>query len=315
MLTVALLTVSAGVANAVATRNLAAGNTLYAFDGSGSSAYGTLLRIDALTGSATAVGTRGSESSYNYPYQAAYNPQNDSIYWIGVVSDGEILMKANPTTGQSVQIGEFKEGGTNVTVNSMAISSAGAAFGIAGNKLYSINLSNATLTLVGSSLPYEAFYAFAYNPKDSKFYAVSTALGAGLYEINVSTGAATLVLATTSFPDLGAGTGANARRLYSIAFDQDGSMWGINQNGDVISNVITGVNAADFVTGAQVAGTPGSTSANGLAIRYTLADENSGESLANTGANSDQALILSISATGALLAGASLVFFARRRTN
>ena len=310
----ALVLGTSNMAQAVATRAIATGNTLYGLDGSGSGAYGTLYNLNPLTAAATAVGSRGGAGTYDYAYQGAFNLADGQIYWSGVVNDGETLWKSNPSTGAATRIAEFKENGTNVVINALAIDASGHAFGTSNFKLYSVNLSTAALTLVTSALPKDRFYSFAFNPSDSKFYGISVANGGGLYEMNVSDGSVTQLIAMTSFPDLGAGTGANARKVYSIAFDQNGSLWGINQNGDVFSDVVTGTNAADFMTGVQVLGTPGSSATNSLAVTYPAPSSGTGGGLANTGTADG---LLNALATGAALAialGATLTVYGRRRT-
>jgi hypothetical protein len=310
----ALVIGSANIAQAVATRTLATGNVLYGLDGAGAGTHGTLYNIDPLTGAVTTVGSRGGAGTYDYPYQGAYNPVDGQIYWSGAVSDGEHLWKTNPTTGTATLVANFTENGANATVNALAIGSDGHAFGTSGYKLFSVNLTTGVLTRITASLPNEMFYAFAYNPADSLFYAVANDdLNGGLFTVDVTDGTTSRLIPMANFPNLGAGTGPNARRLYSIAFDKNGSLWGTNQNGEIISNVVTGSNAADFITGAQVAGLPGSTWASGLAITYPTSN-GSEESLANTGTQDGVQAALATGAALAITIGATLTFYARRRT-
>lgn len=309
----ALVFGSTSIAQAVATRALAAGNVLYGLDGAGAGTHGTLHNINPLTGATTVVGSRGGAGTYDFAYQAAYNPVDGQIYWSGVVSDGEHLWKTNPATGAATQVADFTENGTSTVINALAIGSDGRAYGTSTNKLYSVNLSTGALTLITNALPNDQFYAFAFNPRDEKFYAISNRNNLGLHEINVTTGVATQLLAMSSFPDLGLGTGPNARRVYSMTFDQNGSVWLINQNGDVVSNVVTGTSAADFVTGVQIAGTPGASGTNSLVITYPASNGSSGN-LANTGTlDGLQAMLAGVSAL-AIAVGASLTAYSRRRS-
>lgn len=304
----------ASTAQAAGTRALAPNNVLYALDGAGGGTYGTLNRIDPMTATATVVGSRGSAANYDFPYQAAFNPADGLIYWSGATSDGERLMRANPRTGASTFVAEFKENGVSVVVNAIAISSTGAAYGTSNNKLYSLNLSTGAVTQVGSTLPRSTFYSFAFNPADSQFYAMSNDSNGGLYRIDVTSGTATQLIATGSLPDMGAGTGANARRWYSMAFDKNGSLWAVNRNGDIISSVVTGNNAADFASNLEIVGTPGSTGTNSLAITYPTSSE-SGGSLANTGTQEGLIQALSVTSGLVIVAGATLMMFVRRRNS
>jgi hypothetical protein len=309
----ALVIGSANIAQAVATRTLATGNVLYGLDGAGSGTYGTLHSIDPLTGATSVVGSRGGSGSYDFAYQSAFNPVDGQIYWSGAVTDGEHLWKTNPSTGAASLVAEFKENGTNTVINSLAIDASGNAYGFSNYKFYSINLATAALTLINGSMPKDSFYSFAYNPSDSKFYAMSIANTGGLFEVDVTNGTATQLIAMSNFPDLGAGTGANARRMYSMTFDKNGSMWGINQNGDVFSAVITGASAADFMTSVEVSGTPGSTATNSLAVTYPASSESEG-GLANTGTQDGVQVALATGAALAIAIGATLTVYGRRRT-
>jgi hypothetical protein len=309
----ALVIGTANIAQAVATRTLAAGNVLYGLDGAGAGTHGTLYNIDPLTGAVTTVGSRGGAGTYDYAYQGAFNPVDGQIYWSGSVSDGEHLWKTNPSTGAATLVATFTENGSNTTINALAIGADGRAFGTSQSKLFSVNLTTGALTRITASLPIDMFYAFAFNPADSRFYAVANNdANGGLFTFDVTNGTATRLIPMANFPNLGAGTGANARRLYSIAFDKNGSLWGTNQNGEIISNVVTGASAADFITGAQVAGLPGSTWANGLAITYP-ASNGSEESLANTGTEDGVQVALATGAALAIAIGSTLTVYGRRR--
>ena len=316
VLAAALLSITATNASAVGTREIASGNTLFALSGENSSKYGQLLTLNPQTAAPTEVGTRGSASNYGFAYQAAYNPVNKSIYWLskdfnnGIPND---LMKANPTTGQSVIVGPLTLNGNQIDVQSMAIGANGSAYGLSDNTLYSVNLNTGALTVISSSLPADRWYSFAYNPADHKFYAVTNNANGGLVEINVTDGTVTGLIPFSNFPNLGAGTSTSAKRTFSIAFDQNGSLWGINLDGDIFTTLVTGANNADFVTGIQVVGTPGTTATNGITIAYNYAAGSN--ELANTGTNPATINSFGAAALLALIAGGSLLFLARRKNS
>ncbi len=315
---VGLIITTAGVAQAVGTRALATNNHLFGFDGVSSSNYGTVHELDPLTGSSTAIGSRGTYSPYGFPMQAAFNPAENSVYWINSDFNNAIpnyLMKADTTTGASVLVGEFLDDGSPTQVDSLAISPTGSAYAFSSGKFYSVNLTTAALSLINAATGKTRFYSFAYNPADQNFYAISNDTTGGLFAVNVQTGVIDQVLSITGFPNLGSGTSAGAKRVFSMAFDKAGSLWGVNVDGDLFSTVVTGPDAADMVTGIQLVGTPGQSATNSLAITYPSSSSNAGGSLANTGSSTNSTLGLSIAALGSLLAGAGMIFIGRRRTN
>ena len=305
-------------ASATGTRTLATDNKLYGFDGAGNGTFGNLSQLNELNGGNTAIGTRGTYSPTGFPYQPAFDATDSSIYWINSDFQNAIpnyLMKANITTGVSTPIGEFKDGATATPIDSMAIAPTGEAYAFSEGQFYSINKTSGALTQINASTGQTRFYSFAYNPADQNFWAISNDTDGGLYTVNVSTGVVTLQLAIANFPNLGAGTSAGAKRVFSMAFDQNGSVWGVNLNGDLFSSVVTGTNAADFVTGIQVVGTPGQTATNAIAISYPVSNETSNNTggLANTGTDSSNLLALTAFALAALLVGAGLIAVARNR--
>ena len=308
-------------ASAVGTRTLAANNKLFGFDGLGSGTYGNLSQLNELDGGNTTIGTRGTFSPNGFPYQASFDATSGSIYWINSDFQNAIpnyLMKANTTTGISTLVGEFKDGATATPIDSMAIGPNGDAFAFSEGKFYSIDKATGALTLINASTGQTRFYSFAYNPADQNFWAISNDNDGGFYTVNVATGAVTLQLAIGSFPNLGAGTSAGAKRVYSIAFDQNGSVWGVNGNGDLFSSVVTGTNAADFVTGIQLVGAPGQTATNSIAISYPVSNgsnNGSGNSggLANTGTDPSRIFNLTFGAFAFLLVGAGLLVVSRTR--
>lgn len=315
---VGLIITTAGIAQAVGTRAIAANNHLFGFDGVSSSNYGTLHELDPLAGSSSAIGTRGTYSPYGFPMQAAFNPANNSVYWINSDFNNatpNYLMKANTNTGASMLVGEFLDDQAATAVDSMAISPTGNAYAFSSGKFYSVNLTTGALTLINAATGKTRFYSFAYNPADQNFYAISNDTTGGLYAVNVQTGVIDQILSITGFPNLGSGTSAGAKRVFSMAFDKAGSLWGVNVDGDLFSTVVTGLDAADMVTGIQLVGTPGQSGTNSLAITYPSSSSNTGGSLANTGSSNNSALGLSIAALGSLLAGAGMIFVSRRRTN
>jgi hypothetical protein len=306
-------------ASAVGTRTLATNNKLYGFDGAGTGTYGNLSQLNELTGGSTAIGTRGTFSPTGYPLQAAFDVTSNSIYWINSDVQNSIpnyLMKANITTGVSTMVGEFKEGATAKPIDSMAIAPTGEVYGFSDTQFFSIDKNTAALTLISNDTGQNRIYSFAYNPADSNFYAISNDTDGGLYAVTVATGAINQIRTIADFPNLGSGNVTNAKRVYSMAFDQSGNLWGVNLSGDLFSTVVTGTDAADFVTGIQEVGTPGQTWTNSIAITYPApVQNNTGGGLANTGTNSDLTNGLSAAALAALFAGVAMLYFARRSSN
>jgi hypothetical protein len=152
---------------------------------------------------------------------------------------------------------------------------------------------------------------------DQSFYVVSssTNTSAQLYTIDVSTGVRTLLVNNAGFPVTGSGTD---KKVWSIAFDSSGTMWGINRTLGLFSAVVTGTNASDFASSVQIGAAVGAIDAYALFIQNaapvpTPAPAPTAEpTLANTGTSTSEALRYA-SLGAALLLGGILMHSRARR--
>ncbi|MDH6423529.1 hypothetical protein [Aurantimicrobium minutum] len=295
--------VAATAFSAQAASAFPAGDTLYAI------AYdtpreGTLKIVNPSTAATTIVGTAGTGAGQNPGLsvgdtaQGAYNPNEPSKgYWI--FFDGTTkLASVNLATGTSTVIGPF---GAPSDMVSIAIGADGSAYGLdSAGSLFSVNLLTGAATLINTAPP-AAVSAFAFNPADSTFYAVTASK---LWSVNTTTGVFTQV--QTGYP-------ADVR---SISFDADGVLWGTESTSyrlfttTVVSNTVASISTVSS-TGIN---------SQSLFIKYVPVTPPaptpvvpSTPTLANTGINSQAAW--AIGALGAVIvtSGSVLIFIARRK--
>lgn len=109
---------------------------------------------------------------------------------------------------------------------------SGSAYGIGGAvaALWTVNLSTGSLTRVGTDLGVGAgtFNGFAKDPTTGNYYAMKRDSG-NLYQINVSTGTATLVGAVPTL------TGS-----YSLQVDSSGTFWNLSTSSVLTSFTVSG---------------------------------------------------------------------------
>ena len=180
-----------------------------------------VFTIDTTTG----VGTfRANVSNFNpgaFEGDVAFDAANNVLYWF--TSDSvPRLIRINPTTGVSVDLGQLQSGGVPLVSNAAGINADACAF--RGNILYAVmedgltganaNLNDALVTIdlntlevtfvgpLGPNFP-RGGAGLAYDVANDVFY-YGFASGAGsdtLYRVNPATGAATLVgnLGVTGF--------------------------------------------------------------------------------------------------------------------
>ena len=315
---IALSALGAQSALAAGTRSLPSNNTLFVIDDNNS--IGTLNSVDVLTGTPTVIGNRGSASGYGDNSQGAYNPVTGKGYWVGFNNPAYDLVEVNLTTGAGTSKGRFSDGTNNVDIFSIAIGADGRAFGLDQDYLYSINLATAHVTKISTSTLGGHLIAFAFNPADSTYYAIGSTSNnnASIYTVNVADGSATEVLANASFPAIE----PNKKRVYAIAFDADGKLWGLDAN----SKLFSATSIADFATSVELVGPVNPAVPFSLFIKYPVASNNSGsgsgssagtssDPLANTG--TDARLMLGLGAAGiaAIAGGVVFVTRSRRRSN
>ena len=248
---------SAQSASAAQLRTLPTGNVIYGIDDN--TAIGKVYSIDPLTSTPTALAGNSAPSPCgDSAYQSAYNPASGKAYFMCWNSPRTDLYELNLSTGAATLIGNIQDGSSvNVDAVSLAIDAQGNAFVYDQNALRALNLSTAVAgSVIGPSSGWNPL-AFSFNPADQQFYVVNntSASNVQLYKIDVSTGARTLLVSNAGFPI----TGSNlTKRVLAMAFDSNGTLWGINNNLALFSAVVTGTSAADFAGSVQIGAGVGS---------------------------------------------------------
>jgi hypothetical protein len=197
---------------------------------------GGFFSVDSTTAEFTAIGSgSASNPDVSCAGPSAFDFTTSTAYWISWQdSSRSALMTVDRTTGVSTTVAQFTEDGTgnSIEASSIAIDAAGNAFIIGrdtdadsnGNLLFSLDLATGKATFIaglvdGLSNPIEEWWSFAFNAVDSTFYAISadsTANGGGIYSVDVSNGALTLIEDHDALP----------YDAYGITFDTDGALWG-----------------------------------------------------------------------------------------
>jgi len=309
MLATGLATMSSWPALAAQTRQLPPGNTLFVVDHG--DCVGDLATINVAANQANHVGTNTPTTHTTCSFGAAIDPTSGFLYWVSrdwPTPGDRWLMKANLTTGRSTEVGYL---GSNPNFQ-IAIDDQGKAFTTfwAGSteKLYRINLANASLTYVAdvASGGNSNSFGFAFNPKDKQFYINFSDDPARISRLNVATGS----LQSVCFAPGG------SVYLYSMAFDSAGIGWSgaMTGTGDLGSFDISQSDCGfEYVAGpTSMTGKPTWWN-GGVAINYPATTPNvSTNALASTGMDSSSIVALALTATGLLIIGAISLSVVRR---
>lgn len=173
-----------------------------------------LLKVDLSTESLTVIGTGEGPPGSGCAYQGALVSTTGWFYFIDIQADDRLL-RANLETGDIEVLGTFHDGGSLPQMKSLAAGPDGEIYAISGRNLYSVDLTDASLTLVTTideaGLTDGGLYGFAYDPKTDKFYVADS--GDGLFSLDITTGDVTLVGTNSDF------------WIGSMDFDSDGYLW------------------------------------------------------------------------------------------
>lgn len=174
------------------------------------------VSVDVATGLTTTVGTSSLDSGWS---GASFNPADGQIYAIELHewNDPYTLHSIDPATGTVTEIGDLPGG---VSAGALAIDADGNGYLIDWDEnLYSIDLSDASTTLIGSFTAggFGDVYGFAINPVDGRAYFAEFYGNYDLYEIDLADASTTLIV-------------DNYRAIlgdYSaaFAFDSNGTAW------------------------------------------------------------------------------------------
>jgi hypothetical protein len=223
-------------------RTLPAGQTMFAL--SCDSSVSDLLSVDAATAVSTEVGT-GTPTESFCSQQPAWDAVTQTAYFVDAPGS-YYLSRMNIATGVPTVGAKFTLGGDTIEVDSIAISPSGVAYASSGDMLYSLNLTDATLTLIASAGQLPSLYGLAFNPA-GVLYGLD--YYGNLYTINTGTGEGTLVT-TFVFPSEG-DTAYSGTDPSSIQFDSSGILWIMNYVGGDGGGDLWSANLTEPITAAS----------------------------------------------------------------
>ena len=215
-----------------------------------------LYSVDAATAAITKVGegtypTAGEQCAF----QAAHDVTTGISYFVDVLDlDGlvTVLSTIDTVTGQSAQVGDgnFDVVGdinANPFILSIAIGKDGAAYAIDSDDfLYSLNLTNADLTLIAQLNATGQFRAFGSDPRNGQFYIANATT---LFTLDVAAAVATPVY---DFDFVG-----SENRVRSLQVDSTGVIWIDNSPGGPAQLwSTTGTAASELLSGDFLEGDP-----------------------------------------------------------
>ncbi|NBX23718.1 MAG: hypothetical protein EBR52_06335 [Microbacteriaceae bacterium] len=309
IITAGLATLGISPAQAAQTRSLPSGNTLFVFDHG--DCVGDVATINVAANEANLVGTNIPTTHTSCAFGAALDPTTGFVYWVSTptfVGD-RWLMKTNLTSGRSTEVGYL---GSHPNYQ-LAIDDQGNAYttywGGATEKLYRVNLSDASLTYVAdvASGGNSYSFGFAFNPKDKQFYINFTDDPGRISRMNVATGA----LQSVCFAPGG------SVYLYSMAFDSAGIGWSgaMTGLGDLGSFDISHSDCGFEYVAGPTSMTSKPTWWNGaVAVTYPAAEQAvSTNALASTGLNSSSIGVNALIGVGLLIIGVLSLRLNRRQ--
>lgn len=315
--TAILLVLGGTPAQAAQTRSLPAGNAYFAFDcPGGGSGVGEMATFDVLTSIGTIVGSNTPTPNTDCASQAAYDAVSDSIYWVSWGAT-ETLMKADVTTGESVEVGPFSASGG---ANSIAIDDQGNAFAIVeadtdhptptGEKLYSLDLTTGDMTFIAGlgggvgAYGSACVFSFAFNPKDKQFYINCDSLSYEISTVDVTNGDVALAC------DFSADPGTN---VLGISFDTNGIGWTADGGYSNIASFDVTQASCGWEGGDTISvdGTGWYTVSNAITYSATPPPGPTPDNLPSTGASQGTAIASGVAA-GVAFALAAGVFLMRR---
>lgn len=189
---------------------------------------GRLIDVDVDDATGMLLGDPIAETQYQCGLQGAFDPVTGFIYYPQMGDNGvdNALYQAD-LDGMQLNLGDFHlSDSTAVEITSLAINSVGHAFGFdMDENLYSIDLTTAEVTLVGSSAQGGYSYqSLAFDRTDNTLYAMRDGVGS-IYTVNVDTGAVTST--GISIPNY----------VMGITFDDAGLMYILTD--DILSELST----------------------------------------------------------------------------
>jgi hypothetical protein len=196
---------------------LPAGSSLYSLSCDDNFENLTVFSVDVSTAAATQLGP-GSPEVDNCSYQAAYDAATGISY---VDAGGNELATVDLSTGATDPVADFSlavpgEGQQDFNVDAITITPAGLAYAIIDQALYSLDLTTAVLTEIGTIGGIDEFYSFASDPSTGELIAISVA--GEVFSVDPTTGAGTL-LGQLTIP------AEDTVYYYSLQIDTAGVYW------------------------------------------------------------------------------------------
>ncbi len=214
------LTGIASSAQAAGTRSLPDGNSLYAItcpyysDALAQTPNNQVLALDEHTAVAVAVGSGSEIESSNCAGSPALDPTTGIVYALVEEDDYDFpyLVRVDLVTGVSTKVADISYLSDPYYANALAIGLDGAAYVLYDGDLFSLNLADGVLTLVGSSLV--DTWGFVSDPVTGLFYAMDEY--GEVFEVDVTDG---------SFTSLGQLPFVTDDEAYSLTMDSNGVFW------------------------------------------------------------------------------------------
>lgn len=228
-------------AHAIDNRQVASGDAIYTVSCDSDLANGQLLSINS-AGFSAPVGI-GTESNSDCSGQPAWDAATQTAYSIDY-KGSSTLQKVDLSTGASEDVHAFELDNESIWVDALAISPSGKAFATIASNLYSVDLSDATLGLIGE-MSTNSVYGLAFDPRQpNTLYGINSS--SDLITINTATGESFPLASLTLTPN---------NDSYSLQVDTNGILWLENNGEDRNSSDMWSVDpsANDIAASAQLA--------------------------------------------------------------
>lgn len=214
--------------------------TVYVATGS-KGAAGVLYSVDPLTATYTQIAPILVGTNPIGLTGLAFNPLDGLLYGVtGLESPNfkRFLVTINPSTGAATVIGAIVNPafGSSEPLTDLSFRSDGTLFGLGGSELFTVNLSNAAMTSMGSTGVNSPGGGLAFSPGGT-LYTAGIAFGT-LDTLDPATGARTVGPTLTNAPFAAL---SPAGVMNALAFSSGGVLYGSNsdraQNGATITSV------------------------------------------------------------------------------
>ncbi len=300
---------------------LPAGNQLFGIscDWSRADTYLDVLRLDGADGSANSLGSMDSSFRYFCAFASGWDRVAGSCLTYTVArdpDDSRALIRTDLITGRSTLVGGLP---FRPKISSVAIDSSGVAWALAGDRLFTIDLSDASL-VAGPAISGGPVMGLTLNPIDGELYVRDDRV---VYRVDTATGALTAVA------DVSVASGGALPSIVGMAIDSAGGFWfseveNIDSEPWEWSYALWGADASvtNFARSGQIAAETGAVGVFSLTALPDSAcpgqelptlplPEPTPAALAETGASAAAPAVVGCAAS--LLGGALLVLRARRR--